>query len=56
MQTVENGESGLLGIISPFLTSYPAFSILTNCIAHKEKNCSCGRIGLAFKIDGFINV
>ena len=56
MQAVEYGETGLLGLVTPFLTSYPAFSLLTNYLVHQEKSCSCGRNGFAFKFDGFIKI
>lgn len=42
---VEDGTEGLLAIISPYLTSYPAISILTNIKAVLKDNCPCGLSG-----------
>lgn len=47
---MEEGKEGLLSLMSPFVASYPAISILTPYKAVIENNCPCGRHGKTFKI------
>ena len=47
---LQDGESGLLNLITPYLTSYPAISVLTNYKAVLEQNCPCGLNGTTLKI------
>lgn len=57
LNPVEDGIEGLLTIISPYLTSIPAISILTNIKAVLEDNCPCGYSGKTLKIiDVFDNI
>lgn len=46
------GEAGLLQLITPYWTSYPALSILTGDIAAIGPECNCGRKGMTLQILG----
>ena len=43
-------EEGLLTLLTPYLSAYPAVSLLTNYKAIIDSNCSCGIKGDYFKI------
>jgi len=47
-----DGEPGLLQLITPYWTSYPALSILTGDVARIDGECSCGRKGKTLAIVG----
>lgn len=49
---VEDGEEGLLYLMTPYLSSYPSISLLTTDKAIIEDNCPCGRPGKTFRIIG----
>lgn len=53
---VKAGEEGLLTLMSPFISSYPAISVLTPYKAVIEYNCPCGRLGKTFKILDYLGV
>lgn len=52
----ENGNSGLVQLLSLLPTSYPGHSILTEDVGSVlgEDDCECGRLGKYFKIEGRI--
>ncbi len=45
-----DGESGILNLATPYLTSYPAISLITNFKAVLNENCSCGLAGKTVRI------
>ena len=50
----ELGEVGLIQVLSVLPSSYPGHSIITEDVGRifGEDNCTCGRIGKYFKVDG----
>ncbi|MFZ2960534.1 MAG: acyl-protein synthase [Candidatus Ozemobacteraceae bacterium] len=46
------GESGLLHLMTPYLSSYPSISLLTTDRAVLEERCPCGRAGATIRIVG----
>ena len=49
---VEDGEEGLLHLMTPYISSYPSISLLTTNKAVVEDNCPCGRSGKTLRIIG----
>jgi phenylacetate-coenzyme A ligase PaaK-like adenylate-forming protein len=56
LEVVDNGQEGLLQLISLVPSSYPGNSILTEDLGkiHGTDDCSCGRRGKYFKVHGRI--
>lgn len=52
LRAVEDGEPGLLQLITPYWTSYPALSILTGDVATIGPACSCRRGGKTLQLLG----
>ena len=52
LEVLEPGQPGLLQLITPYWTSYPALSILTGDVAEIGPQCTCGRKGNTLKIVG----
>ena len=52
LKSLEDGEVGLLHLMTPYLSSYPSISLLTTDKAVIDNNCPCGRPGKTFKILG----
>lgn len=52
LKPLDDGEVGLLHLMTPYLSSYPSISLLTTDKAVIENNCPCGRKGKTFKILG----
>ena len=47
-----DGEAGLLQLMTPYWTSYPALSVLTSDLAKLHGQCDCGRLGKTLEIVG----
>ena len=54
MEILPNGETGLLKLITPYIRSTPALSILSTDLGCVEENCPCGRPGkyIVLKVRG----
>jgi hypothetical protein len=46
------GRRGLLHLMTPYLTSFPSFSILAGDWGHKEARCRCGTAGETLFLHG----
>ena len=52
MEILPNGETGLLKLITPYIRSTPALSILSTDLGCVEENCPCGRPGKYIVLKG----
>lgn len=52
LQILSEGQSGLLHFVTPYLSSYPAISLLTTDIGHLEYGCACGRSAPVIVLEG----
>lgn len=52
MEILPDGEIGLLKLISPYIRSTPALSVLSTDLGCVESNCSCGREGRYLVLKG----
>ncbi|MEG2067949.1 MAG: hypothetical protein RRZ65_09965 [Tannerellaceae bacterium] len=52
MEVLDDSESGLLKLITPYIRSTPALSILSTDIGYVESNCPCGRPGKYIVLQG----
>ena len=50
---VDYGNEGLLVLMTPYISSFPAFSLLTNFKAKVENECECGITGQILTITKF---
>ncbi|MDD2960978.1 MAG: hypothetical protein PHR45_02705 [Muribaculaceae bacterium] len=52
MEILPDGETGLLKLITPYIRSTPALSILSTDLGYVESNCPCGREGKYIVLQG----
>lgn len=52
MEILPDGETGLLKLITPYIRSTPALSILSTDLGYVESNCPCGREGKYLVLKG----
>jgi len=52
LEPLPDGEVGLMQLMTPYFTSYPAISILTSDLAKRMPPCPCGRKGPTLEIVG----
>ena len=46
------GQSGLFHFLTPYLSSFPALSLLTTDVGHLEEACPCGRAAPVLVLEG----
>ena len=46
------GETGLFHFLTPYLSSFPALSLLTTDVGHLEEKCPCGRAAPVLVLEG----
>ncbi|MCL5036796.1 MAG: acyl-protein synthetase [Chloroflexi bacterium] len=52
LQLLPEGETGLLQLVTPYLNSFPALSLLTSDLGRVYKNCPCGRSAPVLELAG----
>lgn len=52
MEILPDGETGLLKLITPYLRSTPALSLLSTDLGYVQSNCPCGREGKYLVLQG----
>lgn len=52
MEILPDGETGLLKLITPYIRSTPALSVLSTDLGYVEGNCPCGRQGKYLVLKG----
>lgn len=52
MEILSDGQTGLLKLITPYIRSTPALSVLSTDLGSVESNCPCGRAGKYIVLKG----
>ncbi len=52
MEILPDGETGLLKLVTPYIRSTPALSLLSTDMGYVESNCPCGREGKYLVLQG----
>ncbi len=52
MQIMPHGSTGIFHFLTPYLSSFPALSLLTTDVGHLEYGCPCGRRAPVIVLEG----
>jgi len=52
LELLSPGQTGLFHMLTPYLSSFPALSLLTTDVGHLESGCLCGRSTPVIVLEG----